>query len=530
VINRLALPRSQSRTMNPTETATEASRAHTLKIGSKVLARNAVLNVAGQVVPLLVGVATMPYVIRHLGPDRFGLLSLAWIVVAYLGLFDLGIGPATTKFVAELLGKDDIEKLPALVWTALVTQSGFGLLAGILLAAASPTFVDRLLKIPPGLRPDAHWMFLILAVSVPINFAGGSLRGVLAASQRFDLLNAIGIPSSALGYLIPAGALALGFDLRGIVLFLVLSRVAGLGASSFFCLRLYPALGRRCAFDRSLVRCLLGFGGWVTVSDAISPILVSFDRFLIGALRSIAAVGFYTPCYMISTRLGILPQSLAATLYPAFSTSAGRGDSEWIKSALVRSLKYLLLLVGPAALVLVFFARPFLTLWLGAKFADEGALVLQILAVGVLINSLAFVPYHLLRGLGRPDLTAKFHLLEVPLHVALAWFLVTAFGLPGAALAWTLRVSLDFLLLIVAACWISRTSPRLLVGRQIRRSVATLTALAVSLSVLWAISHALLANALLALLLTTGFLVGTWHYVLDLEEKWHIRLWLKAAL
>jgi O-antigen/teichoic acid export membrane protein len=314
------------------------------------------------------------------------------------------------------------------------------------------------------------------------------------------------------------------------VLFLVLSRVAGLGASSFFCLRLYPALGRRCAFDRSLIRCLLGFGGWVTVSDATSPILASFDRFLIGALQSIAAVGFYTPSYLISTRLGILPQSLAATLYPAFSTSAGRGDSEWIKSALVRSLKYLLLLVGPAALVLAFFARPLLTLWLGAKFADEGALALQILAVGALINSLAFVPYHLLRGLGRPDLTAKFHLLEVPLYVALAWFLVTAFGLPGAALAWSLRVSLDFLLLILAACWISRTSPRLLVGRQIRRSVATLTALAVSLSVLWAISHALLANALLALLLTTGFLVGTWHYVLDLEEKWHIRLWLKAAL
>ena len=175
----------------------------------------------------------MPYVVRHLGPDRFGLLSVAWIVVGYFALFDLGIGPATTKFVAELLGKGEIEKLPAVVWTALVTQTGFGLLAGILLAAASPVFVNRLLKIPAGLRPDAHWVFLILAVSFPINFAGGSLRGVLSASQRFDLLNAIGIPSSALGYLIPALALALGFDLPAIVLFLVISRVVGLGASFF---------------------------------------------------------------------------------------------------------------------------------------------------------------------------------------------------------------------------------------------------------------------------------------------------------
>jgi O-antigen/teichoic acid export membrane protein len=514
--------------MNPTETVTEASRAPTLKIGGKVLARNTVLNIVGQVIPLLVGVATMPYVIRHLGPDRFGLLSLAWMVVGYFALFDLGIGPATTKFVAELLGKGEIEKLPALVWTALVTQSGFGLLAGILLAAASPAFVDRLLKIPPGLRPDAYWVFLILAVSFPVNFAGGSLRGVLAASQRFDLLNAIGIPSSALGYLIPAGALALGFDLPGIVLFLVISRVAGLGATSFFCLRLYPALGRRCTFNRSLVRCLLGFGGWVTVSDAVFPILLYFDRFLIGALQSIAAVGFYTPPFMISSKVGILPGSLAATLFPAFSTSAGRGDGEWIRSALVRSLKYLVLTVGPAALVLIFFARPLLTVWLGAKFADEGALVLQILAVGVLTNSLAYVPYQLLRGLGRPDLTAKFHLLEVPLHVALVWFLVTRFGLPGAALAWTLRVSLDFLLLIVAACWITRTSPRLLAGRDLLRSVATLTGLAACLTIVRLSSHVLLTDACFTLLLTAGFLLGGWHYVLDLEERWHIRLWLKV--
>jgi O-antigen/teichoic acid export membrane protein len=512
-----------------TETVTEASRAPALKIGSTVLARNTMLNVAGQAIPLLVGVATMPYVIRHLGPPRFGLLSLAWMVVGYFALFDLGIGPATTKFVAELLGKGDIEKLPALVWTALATQSSFGLVAGLLLAAGSPALVGRLLKIPPELHTEAHWVFLILAVSLPIGFASGSFQGVLAASQRFDLLNAIAVPTTVLSYLIPAGALALGFGLAGIVLFLVLSRIVGLGAYFLLCLRLYPALRHACAFSRSLVRPMLGFGGWVTVTGAVAPILVYFDRFLIGVLLSVAALGFYTPPFTIATRLGILPGSLTAALFPAFSTSAGRGDSEWIKNALVRSLKYLLLLVGPAALILLFFARPLLTLWLGAKFAAEGALVLQILAVAVLINSLASVPYNLLQGIGRPDLTAKLQLLQLPFCIGVAWFLVTRFGLPGAALAWALRVCLNFLLLIVAACWITRTSPRLLAGRDLLWSVMALAALALGLSALWSWGHTLLAHSLFTLLLTTGFLVGAWHYVLDLEEKWHVRLWLKAA-
>ncbi len=498
-------------------------------VSGRRLAHNTLLNLIGRVVPLLVGIATMPYVIRHLGPDRFGLLSLAWMVVGYFALFDLGIGPATTKFVAELLGKGEMEKLPGLVWTALFSQTCMGLGAGVLLAAASPLLVDRLLKIPASLHPQAHLIFLIMAAALPIDFASGSLRGVLAASQRFDLLNALAVPSSALTYLLPVVALELGFGLPAIVFFLVLARIAAIAILLAMCFRLHPVLRARLSFDRSLVRSLLGYGGWVTVSGAVGPILVYFDRFLIGALVSIAAVGFYTPPFMISSKLSILPGSLVATLFPAFSTSHGRGDHEWIRNALLRSLKFILLTVGPAAVALIFFARPLLTLWLGARFAAEGTMVLQILAVGVLINALAYVPSNLLNGIGRPDLTAKLHLAELPLHVALAWFLVTRFGLPGAALAWAIRVTLDFVLLIAAACWLTRTPARLLAGRELRRSLGTLAALAAGFGLLWTSSQAFITNAAFAVVLGGAFLFATWHYVLDLDEKWQIRLWLKVA-
>lgn len=498
-------------------------------VTGRQVARNTALNIIGRVVPLLVALVTLPYVVRHLGPDRFGLLALAWMVVGYFALFDLGIGPATTKFVAELLGKGDVERLPQVVWTALATQSLFGIGAGILLAMGSPLLVERLLKIPTEIHPEARLIFLILAFALPVDFASGSMRGVLAASQRFDLLNALLIPSSAMTYLLPAVAIALGFGLPAIVLFLVLARMASLAALFVLCGHLYPSLLARLRFDRRLVKPLLGFGGWVSVSGAISPILEYFDRFLIGAVMSVASVGFYTPPYMISTKLLILPSSLATTLFPAFSTSAGRGDTEWIRKLLVRSMKFLILLVGPCAMVLAFFARPLLTFWLGARFGNEGTLALQILAVGIFFNSLAYVPYNLLYGLGRPDLNAKFHLAELPVHILMAWFLVTRFGLPGAALAWTIRAGLDLLLLIVAACWVTRTSPRLLAGRDLRRSMGTLVVLAAGLVALWASTHALITEAVFVLFLGCGFLFSIWHYVLDLEERGQIRLWLRMA-
>ncbi len=118
--------------MNTVETAARPA----MHVGARVLARNTLLNLIGRVVPLLVGVVAMPYVIRHLGPDRFGLLSLAWMVVGYFAIFNLGIGPATTKFVAEFLGRGETEKLPQLVGTAVISQTCLGLCAGVLLAMA----------------------------------------------------------------------------------------------------------------------------------------------------------------------------------------------------------------------------------------------------------------------------------------------------------------------------------------------------------------------------------------------------------
>ena len=87
------------------EVALQAASPPAFEMGGRMLARNTALNIVGQVIPLVVGVVATPYTIRHLGPERFGILSLAWIIVGYFALFDLGIGPATTKFVAELLGQ-----------------------------------------------------------------------------------------------------------------------------------------------------------------------------------------------------------------------------------------------------------------------------------------------------------------------------------------------------------------------------------------------------------------------------------------
>lgn len=80
---------------------TTLDRPTRLLTGGTRLARNGVFNIIGQGVPLLAAFFAIPRLIHGLGTDRFGVLTLVWMVIGYFSLFDLGLGRALTQVVAE---------------------------------------------------------------------------------------------------------------------------------------------------------------------------------------------------------------------------------------------------------------------------------------------------------------------------------------------------------------------------------------------------------------------------------------------
>src|SRR5215471_7527755 len=85
----------------------------------RLLAKNTLWNLFGNCAPILVAVFCIPILIRTLGKERFGVLTLAWALIGYASLFDLGLGRALTQLVARKLGAGDEAEIPSLVWTSL---------------------------------------------------------------------------------------------------------------------------------------------------------------------------------------------------------------------------------------------------------------------------------------------------------------------------------------------------------------------------------------------------------------------------
>jgi O-antigen/teichoic acid export membrane protein len=416
----------------------------------RLLARNTLWNLLGSGAPALVALLALPILIRHIGVSRFGVLTIIWTVVGYFSVFDLGLGSALTRMVADRLGTGQGDEIPSMVWTSLVLMLGLSLVGAIVLAALSPALVHRILKVPTTLQPESLGAFLLLAGCLPFMITTTGLRGVLEAHQLFGVVNAIRIPTNAFTFVGPLAVLPFSHSLVPVVAVLAAGRVLAWMAYLMSCLKAMPELRAGFAYDRRHVGYVLRFGSWMTISNVISPLLFYVDRMLIGAMVSVAAVAYYATPFEVVSRLLTIPGALAGVLFPAFTLTFAqdRARAAWL---LLRGQKYIFLAIFPIILVIVTLANDGLRIWLGAEFANNSTDVLRWLAVGVFISSLAVLPWVLIQGAGRPDLTAKFHMIELTLYLPILWLMVKHYGVRGAAIAWTGRVLLDTTVLLFAA-------------------------------------------------------------------------------
>src|ERR1700704_5852579 len=116
--------------------------------GRRLIAKNSIFNLLGQILPMAVGVLTIPFIVKGLGTAQYGILSIATMLLGYFNIFDLGLSRATVKFVSENMSPEKIHKVPDLVWTSLSLLIAMGCIGGVIAAMFVPYSVTHLFKMP----------------------------------------------------------------------------------------------------------------------------------------------------------------------------------------------------------------------------------------------------------------------------------------------------------------------------------------------------------------------------------------------
>lgn len=410
------------------------------------------LNISGIVLPMGAGFLVVPDLIGRLGAERFGILSICWMLVGYFGILDLGLGRGLTQYLARQVGlgmhDDDRANVARRVrrWMLLT-----GIVWMLLLLLATPLLTTSQVYNASKIQSEVISAWILLAVSVPLILWATCSIGALEAYSRFKAVNAVRVPMGFSVFIVPWVISHFTPHLAAVI--------GGLWVVRLFSAVALGCLSRDCFHVNASsvfiprTRDILRFGGWLTVTNIIGPMLTYFDRFAIGALLSLTAVTYYTVSFDVLSRLPAIPVAMMGVFFPAFAqihAKTDRGGTDLLRTTQV-SIRILCVAWVPIVLTVGLFGKQLLTLWLGVDTATASAQVWQWLAIGVLVNGFAHVPYALLQSAGRTDITAKFHLLEFFPYFIFLWFALEKYGITGAAIAWTVRIFIDTTALFWAA-------------------------------------------------------------------------------
>lgn len=404
------------------------------------LIKNSLWNIGGYIIPAIITVPALGILGRYLGGELFGVFTLALAIVGYSSIFDAGLTRAVIREIS-IYRNDEKEKIN-IIATASSIILMLGLVAALLLCFCSEQ-ITILLKISPEFYTEVSLSLKILSISIPLFLITQIWLAILEGEEKFALLNVYKTITGSCLSLFPALFIFFEAKLENAILGLVLARFVCFVSAFYICKE--NIIKAKLHFHKETIKRLFMFGGWITISNIISPIMAYFDRFIVSNQLGAQVVALYTAPSEIVSRLGIIPGGFARALFPRLSYATTQEERNKNKKMI-----YLLLLCLCLPILIIggIFSEHIMVLWMGPGFSGTSAYILSILLVGFLFNSLAQVPFASIQSQGFAKVTAFIHMGELIPYLSLLFFLIHHNGVIGAALAWTLRMLFDYIVLM----------------------------------------------------------------------------------
>ena len=386
----------------------------------------------------LIMLAVVTALARSLTLSEFGTYGLMVSIASYLLLVQTSVESAAVRAIS--LARDQADRDRAYS-SAVLLYIAAGLLAGTLVAVGGWLLAGAL-GLPPRLAYDARRAAPILGAVILIGWPLRVSQDVLRGSHRFVDAAA----AEVVGYAI-FGAATISMVAAGSPLWLLIGvggsipALTGLAGTGVAVLRRLPYRFRRRTVDSVSIRQFANLSGYLFVGGATDLVIYALDRVLLAAYRNVATVGLYEGPVRVHNLVRSVHGALVGTVLPAASRFHALGDESRMGDLMLRGTRYVLVVTLPITISFMVFAKPLLTLWLGAKFGVASA-ALTILVSYWLINSNWSVAGTMLVALGHARWLARYAWQLAAFNLGLSVVLTWKLGLDGVVLGTTVPMFL----------------------------------------------------------------------------------------
>jgi O-antigen/teichoic acid export membrane protein len=400
--------------------------------------RNILSNWLGFFVSTVVAFVLSPFIVRHLGNSGYGVWVLMLSLTGYLGLLDLGVRGAVTKYVAKFHAQKADEDASRVVSAALGIFIGAGALA-VSVSLSLAFFVGHFFHIPESYQLAARVVMILTGVNIAISLVSGVGGGILAGRQRFDLVNIVEIAGTGLRTFLIVIALSRGrglIALASIQLFASLTTGLAYFSLSFW---LYPQLRIRLAnVDRQSFRLIFSFSTYAFLLQAFVYLIFYTDSVVIGAFMPVSFVTFFAIAGSLTNYARALISGISTTISPLASALEASNQDAELQRLFLKGARSATATILPIALSFMLRGRSFIGLWMGPAYGDLSGRVLWILALALLFAGANYVAGGTMMGISKHKFMVPAYLCEALCNLAISITLVRSKGVIGVAWGTTL--------------------------------------------------------------------------------------------
>lgn len=397
--------------------------------------KNALAGIIGFAWPILLALASMPYIVHKLGNDVYGVLVLVISVLGFFAFLDLGVTNASIKYISEAYVRNDNDEIGKIIGSSLLLYLVTGIGGALVIMLMTDRLVQRMLDIPAAYHADAAFAFRLAAFGFLLNMILGVFSAIPKALQRYDIATRINVTVGSLLTLSTIALLYFGWGLREVVMVNFLSSLLSLGIYMVVARTMLPAVVIRFKIDAVTLKKLFSFGVFSLLVMLSTTILFQLDRILIGAYSGAAQVAFYAVPASIAFRIHAFVANIMGVVFPLCSELHATGQKAKLRELYLRASKYAFIIAISIATPLVVLSGQVMKYWMGDEYALKSSHVLMLLAISSFFASMSTIPAFLLDGIGKPRVNAFFAVLSALMNIMLCLLLIPRYGVIGAALA-----------------------------------------------------------------------------------------------
>ncbi len=383
----------------------------------------------------IISIIFTPIMLRLLGQSEYGLYNLVASVVSYLGLLSFGFGSAYVRFYSRYKVKDDeenIAKLNGMFLTVFIIIGMITVLAGaVLVFNTDIIFGDKLTE---GELSTGKILLAIMVFNLALSFPMSVFNSYITANEEFVFQKLLLVVKKIINPFAMLPVLLMGYKSVGVVVVTTLLTVVVEVSNMIFCFKKLKMKFSFKRFDLPLMKEMAVFSSYIFLNMIIDQINWSVDKFILGRFRGTVSVAIYGLAAQLNSYYLSLSTAISNVFIPRVNIIAASSDNnERLNSLFARVGRVQFIVLSLICTGLIFFGKPFITMWAGRNYKDT-YLIALVLIIPVTIPLIQNLGIEIQKAKNMHKFRSLIYLLIAIGNVVLSIPLARAYGGLGAAI------------------------------------------------------------------------------------------------